>query len=92
MKKKTQGREQGKTEKEADKGSEGVGSKWKGGGGRASGRWGGSKEHRVLSLFVGKRLGDGSLVTEFVLIHQSQKKQHQPLMCVCVCISIGLLV
>lgn len=48
---------------ERDKGSEGVGSK----------RKGGSTEQRVLSLFVGKCLRDGSLLTEFVLIHQSQK-------------------
>ena len=37
------------------------------------GRWSGSTEHRALSLFVGKCLRDGSLVTEFVLIHQSQQ-------------------
>lgn len=42
--KKQQGREQGKTEKEADKGSEGVGSKRKGGeGGEGEGGKGGQR-------------------------------------------------
>ena len=69
----------GEGNRERDKGSEGVGSK----------RKGGSTEQRVLSLFVGKCLRDGSLLTEFVLIHQSQKKHYQPLMlCVCVCVCV----
>ena len=53
----------------------------------------------MLSLFVGKCLGDGSLLTEFVLIHQSQKNTINlrcvfvcVCVCVCVCVSDGLLV
>lgn len=49
-------------ERDTNKGSEGVGSKRRG-----------SKGQRVLSLFVGKCLRDGSLLKEFVLIDQSQK-------------------
>ncbi len=62
---------------ERDKGSEGVGSKRKGGG---------PTEQRVLSLFVGKCLRDGSLLTEFILIHQSQKNTINLRCCVCVCV------
>lgn len=37
-------------------------------------------KQRVLSLFVGKCLRDGSLPTEFILIHHSLKKHYEPLM------------
>ena len=54
-------------EMDTDKGSEVVGSRMQGLG---VGRGWGATEQRVLSLFVGKCLRDGSLLTECVLIHQ----------------------
>lgn len=50
---------------------------------------GGRGGHRaVLRQFVGKCLRDGSLLTEFLLIHESQKKPHREtsdvVKCVCV--------
>lgn len=62
-----------------DKGSEGVGRRKKGEGQRS----------RVLSLFVGKCRRDGSLVAEFLLIHQSQKNTINlwcVRVCACVCV------